>query len=90
MSFVQSDGRTAKSASARPFEPRRAAARAGDGTSPPGTRAAVRAVALAGFATRALSGCASSATTGEKTTGGGEACLVLPDLGAVTIIDISG
>ena len=86
MSFVQTEGRTASSATARPFEPRRANARAGDGTSPPGSRAATRIGALAALATLTLSGCASSTTTGEKSSGGGEASLILPDLSTVTIM----
>jgi K(+)-stimulated pyrophosphate-energized sodium pump len=45
----------------------------------------VRAGGLVAVAALALSGCASSAETGTS-TGGGEASLVLPDLGAVTIV----
>ncbi|PVU84202.1 sodium-translocating pyrophosphatase [Cellulomonas sp. WB94] len=49
------------------------------------SRPHVRAGVLATAAALALSGCASSASTGG-TNGGGEASLILPDLSAVTIV----
>ncbi|WP_434063473.1 sodium-translocating pyrophosphatase [Pengzhenrongella frigida] len=63
---------------------RRPPVRGGDGAAPPGRRrATARIAALAGACALALTGCASS---GESTIQGGEASLVLPDLGAVTIM----
>jgi K(+)-stimulated pyrophosphate-energized sodium pump len=59
---------------------------------PPGRRAAhrgtaaVRAAGLVALAALTLSGCASSSSTGEATVHSGEASLVLPNLGSVTIL----
>ncbi|MGV8979529.1 MAG: sodium-translocating pyrophosphatase, partial [Cellulomonas sp.] len=74
MSIVQPQGRAVSSASAPISDPARRH---------PG--APVRAVGLAAVVAVALSGCASSASTGT-TKGGGEASLILPDLSTVTMV----
>ena len=85
MSTVRPERRTIPDVSACSSEPRRHAPGARGRGAAPGTTAAVRTGALAGIVALALSGCASSAATGEPTSGG-EASLVLPDLSAVTIL----
>jgi K(+)-stimulated pyrophosphate-energized sodium pump len=74
VSNVQPPGRAVPGASARISDQAR---------HHPGVR--VRVGGLAAVVAVALSGCASSASTGA-TNGGGEASLVLPDLSAVTIV----
>lgn len=73
MSAVHPEARTVTGASERPSDTHR-------------RRAAARAVALAGLAALALSGCGSSSASGGATIKGGEASLALPDLSTVTIM----
>ncbi len=100
MSAARPEGRAVTGASARFADPRHHAPGGGPrrDTIPPVAQerrrsrrgVAVRAAGLAAAAVLVLSGCASS-TTSDTTIKGGEASLVLPDLGSVTILGgISG